>query len=72
MRSRLTVGTRLNVAFLVILGMVFVLGYSSLRAIRNLGSSLDEAVNSTARKMELVGAMRVGLRDMNAQVKMVH
>ena len=71
MRSRLTIGTKLNLAFLVILGMVLVLGYSSLRAIRNLGSSLDEAVNSTARKMELVGSMRVGLRDMNSQVRMI-
>jgi methyl-accepting chemotaxis protein/methyl-accepting chemotaxis protein-1 (serine sensor receptor) len=70
MQSKMTLGAKLSAVFLATLVITLGLGYSSLRSIRNLGGSLDEAVNSTAKKMDLLGTMRVELRDMDGQVKM--
>src|SRR5689334_15767406 len=51
--ARLTITQKLVISFTAILVLVVMMGYGSLAIIRSLGSSLNSAVNSTARKLEL-------------------
>ena len=56
MNGRYTVGRKLNLGIVALVLSVSLLGYTSLAAISGLGHSLDTAVNSTAKKLDLVEA----------------
>ena len=62
-----TIGKKLMTGFGVMLALTLALSYFSLTAIGQLGGAL--AAN-TAKTMELVGAVRLGLQDMIAHAKM--
>ena len=51
-------------SFVALLAMVVVLSLCALQGIRSLGGSLDTAVNSTAKKIEMAAAMHSGVYQM--------
>src|ERR1035437_1329715 len=51
-------------SFVALLAMVVVLSLCALQGIRSLGGSLDMAVNSTAKKIEMAAAMHSGVYQM--------
>jgi hypothetical protein len=62
--SRLTVGKKLGLGVTALGVFLLVLSYTSLRAISNLGSALDSAVNNTAKKLELVGSTQAVFQEL--------
>ena len=56
MTSGLSVGKKLLICVTAFLACLALLSVTSLKVISTLGSSLDTAVNSTAKKLELAGA----------------
>ncbi len=60
------ISVRLLLAFAIVLLFVAGLGYSSLRAIGQLGAALDEATNITSKKLVLVGDLQAGFQEMRA------
>ena len=67
MGIRLKVGTRIMLAVAGVLWVTLVMGSLWLYTISRLGSSLDTAVNATAKKLQLVGEMRAGFQGMRAE-----
>jgi methyl-accepting chemotaxis protein len=63
-RSRVTLCFKLIGSFAALLAMVAVLSLCALQGIRSLGGSLDTAVNSTPKKMEMAAAMHSGVYQM--------
>ncbi len=62
--SRLTIGKRLVIGVTTSTLSLLVLSLISLRMIGMLGSSLDVAVNSTGKKLDLAGRTNEALREM--------
>ena len=69
-RTRVTLCFKLMASFAALLVMVVALSFSALYGIRSLGGSLDTAVNSTARKMEMVAAMHSGTLEMRVHASL--
>jgi hypothetical protein len=63
-RPRVTLCFKLIASFTALLAMVAALSLCALNGIRSLGTSLDTAVNSTARKMEMAAAISSGVHQM--------
>lgn len=61
---RLTVREKLTAGLAALALCILALGVTSLKAISTLGDSLDAAVNSTAKKLDLIGATEAALRDL--------
>ena len=64
MKKQMTIGSQFTLGFLVAIALILVLGYSASSAIGRIGRDLDIAVNVTARKMDLVGELRVSFEDL--------
>ncbi|HEX8984886.1 MAG TPA: methyl-accepting chemotaxis protein [Bryobacteraceae bacterium] len=64
--KRITLGAQVTGGFLVAIALLFGLGYLGRSATGSIGQDLDQAVNVTARKMDLVGELRTGFQDMKA------
>ncbi len=60
----MTIGKKLTLAFAGMLALVMALSYVALSTAGNLGGALDEAVNITAKKLDLVGVLRAKLQEM--------
>ena len=63
-RRRVTLCFKLMGSFVALLVMVVGLSLCALQGIRSLGGSLDTAVNSTAKKMEIAASMHSGVHQM--------
>ena len=63
----MTIGKRLMLTFLLMLGLTLGIGYFSLAAIGKLGTTL--AVNTAAKRIELLAGVRADFQDMIARVK---
>ena len=66
MRTQLTIGKKLALGVIASVACLAVLGVVSLKAIATLGDSLDAAVNSTGRKLDLVGGTREAFDELKA------
>ena len=64
MQSELTIGKKLVIGVTAFMVCLAVLGITSLKVIASLGSSLDAAVNSTGKKVDLAGDMRETFQEM--------
>jgi methyl-accepting chemotaxis protein len=60
--GRFTIGKKLAIGFGLLLALVVASGLGSLRMIRGLGSTLDSAVDVTARKMHFADTLLSGFR----------
>ena len=60
----LTMCFKLMGGFVALLVMLVALSLCALQGIRSLGGSLDTAVNSTAKKMEMAAAIHAGVHEM--------
>ena len=65
--SSLTIGRKLGLGVATLGAFLLVLSFTSLRAISKLGEALDESVNGTARRLELVGATRAAFQELKDQ-----
>lgn len=72
MKRTTTIGKKLTFNFLAMLGLIVALSLVSLDVVRRLEHDLDYAVNSTAKKMELVGSLKAGFHDLNVQTTATH
>ncbi len=64
MRRHLTVGHKLACSFGIVLVLMAILAYCSFDTVRRLGGMLDLAVNRDARTVDLIGAIKLQLREM--------
>ena len=62
--NRLTIGNKLTLGIAALVVSLLGLAVISLRAISTLGNSLDVAVNSVGRELDLIGATRAAFQDM--------
>lgn len=60
--GRLTVGRKLTIGFGLLLALILGSGLGSLSMIRGLGSTLDSAIDVTAKKMQLAETLLSGFR----------
>jgi methyl-accepting chemotaxis protein len=67
---RLTLCFKLIGSVAALLAMVAALSLCALQGIRSLGGSLDTAVNSTARKLEMAAAIDAGTHEMRVHAAM--
>jgi methyl-accepting chemotaxis protein len=63
-KSRATLRSRLIWSFAALLAMVVALSLSALHGIHSLGDSLNTAVTSTTRKLEMVAQIHSGVSEM--------
>ena len=66
MKSQMTIGKKLMLAFGTTLALVLGLAYSSLSSIGSLGKELDYTANVTGKKMDLAGQIAEGIGNMRA------
>jgi len=66
MTSQMTIGKKLMMCFGGVLVLVMGLAYSSLSSVGALGKALDQAVNKTAKKTEMIGQVQTAVSDMRA------
>ncbi|MFY9723931.1 MAG: methyl-accepting chemotaxis protein [Bryobacteraceae bacterium] len=66
MRSQMTIGKKLAIGVAAFLTCLAVLSITSLRVISTLGGSLDAAVNSTGKKLDLVGGTREAFQELKS------
>ena len=66
MKSGLTIGKKLALGMTAFLACLGLLSITSLQVISMLGRSLDAAVNSTAKKLELVGGTRDAFQELKS------
>ena len=66
MASQMTIGKKLMMCFGGVLVLVMGLAYSSLSSVGALGTALDQAVNKTAKKTEMIGQVQTAVSDMRA------
>jgi methyl-accepting chemotaxis protein len=69
MKSQMTIGKKMMLAFGGLLLLQFALGYVALSNVGRLGGLLGEAVDATAVKLDLAGALRARLQEMIAAVR---
>jgi len=62
----MTVGRKLFLSIGAVLALLLVLGWFSLSSVGSLGSELDKAVNTTARKIEIAGQIQTSVATMKA------
>jgi methyl-accepting chemotaxis protein/methyl-accepting chemotaxis protein-1 (serine sensor receptor) len=67
---RVTMCFKLMGSFVALLVMLVALSLCALQGIRSLGGSLDTAVNSTARKMEMAAAIHGGVHEMRVHASL--
>ena len=67
---RMTLCFKLMGSFAALLAMVVALSLCALQGIRSLGGSLDTAVNSTAKKIEMAAAMHSGVYQMRVHASL--
>jgi len=65
----MSISRKLFLVFSGMLSLLLVLGAASLYSISELGSGLDTAINSTARKMRLVGNLTTSFQQMKAEAR---
>ena len=65
----MTVGKKLAISFGTLLGVTCLLGYSSLETVRRLGGMLDTEVNENAKTTDLIGSIKLQLREMKELAK---
>ncbi len=73
--GRLTIGKKMGVGLGFSAVCLVLLAYASLRVIDTLGRSLDQAVNSTGRKLDLIARTREAFQEMKGgmlQDQMAH
>lgn len=61
----LTVGKKLAISFGVVFALMLAVTYSSFDTVRRLGGMLNLAVNEDAKIVDLIGAIKLGLHQMN-------
>ena len=66
MSSKMTIGKKLMMCFGGVLVLVMGLAYSSLSSVGALGTALDQAVNKTAKKTEMIGQVQTAVSEMRA------
>ncbi|MFN7935201.1 MAG: methyl-accepting chemotaxis protein [Bryobacteraceae bacterium] len=66
MFSKMTIGKKLTSAFGGLVLITLCLGGSAYYSVGRLGSELDEAIKSTAKKLDLVNALRARVQEMVA------
>lgn len=66
MNTKSTIGTKLGIAYGVMLVLVLLLGIASLKINSNLGAELTKAVTVTARKQMLAGQILAAVAQMTA------
>lgn len=64
MKSQMTIGRKLTLAFCAMLALVLGLGYSALSTAGNLGDALDTEINKTAKKVEIANAIAANVSQM--------
>jgi methyl-accepting chemotaxis protein len=64
LRKRFTVSQKLSINFGVILALTGLLTYSSIDTVRRLGGLLDREVNENARVADLIGSIKLKIREM--------
>jgi methyl-accepting chemotaxis protein len=67
---RATMCFKLMGSFVALLVMLVALSLCALQGIRSLGGSLDTAVNSTAKKMEMAAAIHAGVHEMRVHASL--
>jgi methyl-accepting chemotaxis protein len=72
MTRNMTIGRKLAWNFGAMLALVFVFSIVALNLVSTLGGALDVAVNSTAKKMAVVGNIRADFQEMNALTRATH
>ncbi|MCW5983010.1 MAG: hypothetical protein KIT09_33275 [Bryobacteraceae bacterium] len=65
-KTEWTIGRKLTVFFAILLGLVFLLSWSSLRSISRLSQALNQVVHSGARKLEAASAMQAAFHRMQS------
>ncbi len=65
----MTVGKKLAISFGILLGVTCLLGYTSLETVRRLGGMLDTEVNENAKTADLIGSVKIQLREMKELAK---
>ncbi len=60
--NRLTVGRKLTLGVLSLVLSLLALAFTSLKSIATLGNSLDTAINSTAKKLDLIGSTQAAFQ----------
>ena len=65
----LTIGQQVTIGFLLSMILIAGLGFMGRRAISSVGGQLSSAVNVTARKMDLVGALMMQFEDMKSYAR---
>lgn len=61
---RMTLGLKIGGAFITVLALVFMLGFSSLYTTRQLGHQLEFSLATTAKALDMAGAIRSGVYEM--------
>jgi methyl-accepting chemotaxis protein len=67
MRIRFTIGRKLALGIATLILSLLLLSYTSLTAISKLGSSLETAVNGTARKLALIAAVQSSFHELKSE-----
>jgi methyl-accepting chemotaxis protein/methyl-accepting chemotaxis protein-1 (serine sensor receptor) len=65
----MSISRKLFFVFSGMIALLLVLGAVSLYSVSELGSGLDTAINSTARKMKLVGSLTTSFQQMKAEAR---
>jgi len=66
MKSEMRIGKKLGLCFAAMLIMVLGLGFAFLSSIGTVNAELDTAINSTAKKIDLIGQIQVAIGEMRA------
>lgn len=67
--TKVTVGKKLAISFGVVFAVMFAVTYSSFDTVRRLGGMLNVSVNEDAKIVDLIGAIKLHLREMDAVSK---
>jgi methyl-accepting chemotaxis protein len=65
MSKNLSIGQKLAISFGVVLVLAGLLSYTSLETVSRLGGTLATAVNEDAKIIDLIGALKLDLQEMN-------
>ena len=68
-KGQMTIGQQFTLGFFGIMILLAALGYSARNGINRVGGELSTAVNVTARKIALVGDLRVGFQSMQVYAR---
>ncbi len=68
-KRQITIGQQFTFGFLGVMVLLVALGYSAVNGITKIGGELGTAVNVTARKISLVGSLRLDFQEMQAYAR---